>query len=131
MNKHLVDVYSLTKTGVSLDDLRLLLMGELREIREKLLSEEKPDSEKIASLDRSLYNLTDKSLDITVNVPLYEGLHNCIYLNENVYEFNRSLEPVEFVKPCRRFDVLSEWECINEESEIVKITPYGFSSNNG
>lgn len=130
MNKHLVDVYSLTKTGVSLDDLRLLLMGELREIREKLLSEEKPDSEKIESLDRSLYNLTDKSLDITVNVPLYEGLHNCIYLNENVYEFNRSLEPVEFDKPCRRFDVLSDWEGINEESEIVKITPYGFSSNN-
>ena len=130
MNKHLVDVYSLTKTGVSLDDLRLLLIGELREIREKLLSEEKPDSEKIANLDRSLYNLTDKSLDITVNVPLYEGLHNCIYLHENVYEFNRSLEPVEFVKPCRRFDILSEWEGINEESEIVKITPYGFSSNN-
>jgi hypothetical protein len=128
MYKHKVEVYTLVKEGVGMDDLRLTLMRELREIREKLQSEEKQDSEKIRSLDLSLYNLTDNSIDESVNIPLYESLHNHIYLGECIYEKSRDLEPVEFDTPCRRFDILSEWEGL-EEKEIVKLTPYGFSSN--
>ena len=129
MYKHTVEVYTLIKEGVEIDDLRLTLIGELREIREKLQREEKPDVEKVRSLDTSLYNLTDRSIDESVNIPLYENLHNHIYIGECIYEKSRDLEPVEFDKPCRRFDILSEWEGI-EEKEIVKLTPYGFSSHN-
>lgn len=129
MYKHTVEVYTLIKEGVEIDDLRLTLIGELREIREKLQKEEKPDVEKIRSLDTSLYNLTDRSIDESVNIPLYENLHNHIYIGKCIYEKSRDLEPVEFDKPCRRFDILSEWEGI-EEKEIVKLTPYGFSSHN-
>ena len=66
MYKHTVEVYTLIKEGVEIDDLRLTLIGELREIREKLQREEKPDVEKVRSLDTSLYNLTDRSIDESV-----------------------------------------------------------------
>jgi len=129
MYKHTVEVYTLIKEGVEIDDLRLTLMGELRGIRENLQREEKPDVERIRSLDLSLYNLTDRTIDESVNIPLYEKLHDHIYIGKCIYEKSRDLEPVEFDKPCRRFDILSEWEGL-EENEIVKLTPYGFSSNN-
>ena len=78
-------------------------MRALREIGEKM----EKDSLQIVELDQSLYNLTDPNCDSTSTISLYENLFKKIYLNGNVYEYERDRELVEYEKLYRRYDILS------------------------
>lgn len=127
MYKHKVSVYTLTEKDVEIDSLRLTLMRGLREVREKLLSEDQESkdnkhAQQILEIDQSLYNLTDPKFDHTSTIPLYENMFRKIYIGKCVYEYTKDLDPVEYEKPCRRFDILSEFEGI-EENQVVRLTP--------
>ena len=123
MYKHKISVYALLEKDVEIDSLRLSLMEALRGIREKIQSEAKEGSaQQIMEIDQSLYNLTDPKMDQVSTIPLYEGLFNRIYIGGNVYQYSKDLDPVEYEKPCRRLDILTEYEGIGED-EIVKISP--------
>ena len=95
-------------------------MSELRNLLGRITEEDPDRVSKINQINQALFDLTDFSKDNSHNIPLYESIFNRIYLAGSVYQFDRDLDPVEFDKPCRRYDILSEWEGISED-EIVKL----------